>query len=436
MKEPSNVNSNPHDLFRAMEDHWNWDKYIQQCDRIDLDEDQRKRSKDSFRHLQKTLGTGFLRRAFNERHPLYTSYFCNAAPPARLSLIRLAESLRGFQNAPNFKAILKRIKRRLKTYEDFQDITEAMSVVEVAHRFLLAGFDVELEPLIKVNARKGDQHTKKPDFKIIDRENGQAIVVEVSRMMASDNQRLTSDTYEVVFNNLVLWGMQSDPEAFKDILHPRHILPRAIIHRAIERPELNDIAQEIRSLVERVRATGEFGELIIPDILEVGIAPYDNHEIAKQWARERGMKEGNLVQGAIILSDEVARAKGKIREKLKQLPDDLPGMIVIEAKENLLFFVYDIRWLALTFGEELTRHQNLLRTVMFHSFVDGSRESAFAEIGPHTFSHRVRRDSSTEQSLTIRNVDCGSAVSAETLKKLDAVFIPTVVTSGPATTVS
>jgi hypothetical protein len=232
MTQQSDIsNQDPHELFRCREDHWNWENYIQQCDRIDLNEDQRKRSKDSFGHLQEKLGTGFLRRAFNERHPVYTSYFCDAAPPARLSLIRFAESLRGFENAPNFKAILKRIKRRLKTYEDFQDITEAMSVVEVAHRFLLAGFDAELEPLIQVNAVKGDQRTKKPDFKIIDRENGQAIVVEVSRMMASDNQRLTSETYEVVFNNLVLWGMQSDPEAFTDILQPRHILPRAIIHR-------------------------------------------------------------------------------------------------------------------------------------------------------------------------------------------------------------
>lgn len=87
--------------------------------------------------------------------------------------MRFAESLRGFENAPNFKIIFKRIKRRLKTYEDFQDITEAMSVVEVAHRFLLAGFDVELDPLIQVNAGKGDQRIKKPDFKIIDRDNGQ-----------------------------------------------------------------------------------------------------------------------------------------------------------------------------------------------------------------------------------------------------------------------
>ena len=416
--------SNPHELFQTVEDHWNWDLYIQQCDRIKLTDDQRQRSKDSFRYLQKTLGTGFLRRAFNERHPIFMWYFCNSAPPARLSLIRFTESLRAFESAPKFNAIIKRIKRRLKRIEDIQDITETMAVVEVANRFLQAGFEVELEPAIKVKTRVGDGRTKNPDFKVVDRETGQSIIVEVSRMMASDNQRLTSATYEGVFNLLVHWGMHSDPEAYKDILKPRHILPFAIIHRGIEQPELDEILKRLKALIEHVRATGEFGELNVHDTIEVGIASYDNHELAKKWARDRGMKESDIVQGANISSDEVARTKVKIREKLKQLPADLPGMIVIEAKENLLLFVYDIQSLALTFGEEVANHQNLLRTVIFHSFVDGSTESISQDIGPHTFSHLVRPDRSTEESLTIRNAQGSFSVPAETLKKLDDIFIP------------
>lgn len=415
--------ANPHELFQTVEDHWNWGLYIQQCDRIELAEDLRKKAKDSYRYLQEKLGTGFLKRAFKERHPIYTWYFCNSAPPARLSLIRFTESLRAFETAPKFSAILKRIKRPLKRIEDLQDITEAMASVEVANRFLGAGFDVQLEPSIKVKASTGDGRIKKPDFKIIDRQNGQAIVVEVSRMMASDNQRLTSATYNAVFDLLIHWGMHSDPESFKDILNPRHILPYAIIHRGIEKDELNKLVHDLKVLIEEVRATGEFRELIVPDTIEVGVASYDNHEVAKQWARDRGMREGDIVQGANISSDEIARTKVKIREKLKQLPSDMPGMIVIEAKENLLLFVYDIRSLALTFAEEVANHRNLLRTVIFHSFIDGSTESTCANIGSHTFSHLVRPDRSTEESLTIRNAQCSSSVPAETLMKLDAVFI-------------
>ena len=414
---------NPHELFRTVEDHWNWDLYIQQCDRIKLTDDQRQRSKTSIRYLEKTLGPGFLRRAFNERHPIFTWYLCDAAPPARLRLIRFVESLRAFETAPKFNAIIKRIKRRLKRIEDFQDVTEAMALVVIANRFLQAGFEVELEPSIQVKSRVGKGRTKNPDFSIVDSETGQTIIVEVSRMMASDNQRLASVTYEKVFNLLVDWGMHSDPEAFKDILNPRHILPFAIIHRGIEQPELDDILKRIKAHIEHVRVTGEFGELLVKDTIEVGIASYDNHEIAKKWACDRGMTESDFIQGAYISSDEVARTIVKIREKSKQLPADLPGIIVIEAKENLLLFVYDIESLALTLGEEVAKHQNLLRTVIFHSFVDGSTESVSQNVGPHTFSHVVRLDRSTEQSLTIRNPQRSFSVPAETLKKLDEVFI-------------
>lgn len=220
--------------------------------------------------------------------------------------------------------------------------------------------------------------------------------------------------------------MHSDPEAYKDILKPRHILPFAIIHRAVEQSELDEILKLLKALIEYVRASGEFAELNVPGTIEVGIASYNNHEIAKTWARDRGMKESNFVQGADILSNEIARTKVKIREKIKQLPADIPGMIVIEAKENLLLFVYDIESLALTIEEEVANHQNLLRTVIFHSFVDGSTESVFANVGPHTFSHVVRRDRSTEESLTITNPRCSFSVSGETIRKLDEIFIPNV----------
>jgi hypothetical protein len=148
----------------------------------------------------------------------------------------------------------------------------------------------------------------------------------------------------------------------------------------------------------------------------VGIASYDNHEIARKWAHDRDMSKSDFIQGANISSDEVARTKVKIREKLKQLPVDTPGKIIIEARENLLLFVYDVRSLRLTLGEKVANHQNLLRTVIFHSFVDGSIESVSERFGPHTFSRLVRPDRSTEESLTIRNGQCNFSVPGETLK--------------------
>jgi len=50
-------------------------------------------------------------------------------------------------------------------------------------------------------------------------------------------------------------------------------------------------------------------------------------------------------------------------------------------------------------------------------------ESASPNIGQHTFSHLIRSDRSTEQSLTIRNSECSFAVPGETIRIPDSIFI-------------
>lgn len=135
------------------------------------------------------------------------------------------------------------------------------------------------------------------------------------------------------------------------------------------------------------------------------------------------MSEHDMVEGPNILTDEISRAKVKLREKLKQLPEDKPGIIVlIPANENLILFVYDIRGLAAALAEEVERHPKLLCAFMFQTFDDGGGESFSVDLGPHTFSKLVRSDNAAEQSLIIRNPACEHPLAAETLGKVDAAF--------------
>lgn len=414
--------SNPHEIFTTIEDRWNWDKYIQQCDLIQLSDVDRQHAKASFAYLRLVLGEGFLRRADHERNPIFLWYFRNAAPGARLSLIRFVDALKALEGALNFGSILRDIKRRLKIEEDLKRLTEKLSIVEIAYKIFAAGFEIEFEPNVSVADHRGRVRPKIPDFRIIDRVNKQDIVVEVSRMNPSDQQRLISQTFDLVWRLLVSEGMHGDPEALKDILHPRHILPRAVIHRGIENDELQNIVRQIRALIQHVRASGEFGELVISDTIEICIASYDNHHLAREWAAKRGLREADLVTGANIVSDEIARAKVKLRNELKQVPNDKPSLIVIEAAKNLLFFVYDLRDLALVLAEELKRHPKLLWAIFYHSFVSSGDESFSVEIGPHTFTNQTMNDRSTQQALIIRNTACTNRVPLETLSKLNAAF--------------
>ena len=414
---------NPHQIFATHEDRWSWNKYIQQVDLIELSDLDRRRTKDALVYLRGILGEGFLRRAEAERNPIYLRFFVNAAPPARLALIRFVDSLTALEGTRNFRSALRDIKRRLKTPDDLERLTEKLSMVQVAHKFLMGGFDVEFDPVINVVGVSGRTAPKKPDLRIVDRENAQEIIVEVSRMKASDHQQLISRTFKAIWWLLIDEGMHSDPESFKDITRSRHILPYAVIHRGIEDEELKGIVEQIRKLIADARAGVEFGELTMPDTIEVGVASYDSHPLAKEWAASRGLKENDLVLGASIQSDEIARAKRKLRTELEQIPHEKPGIIMLEARDNLLFLIYDLAALAVYLGEELKRYPKILWAVFFHSFDIGGNESYSRPIGPHTFVNHVRTDGSTEQLLIIRNVEYPNPVSRETLDKLKSAFI-------------
>lgn len=410
----------PHEIFVTEEDHWSWDKYIQRWELSELNEADRQHTNDSLRYLRSVLGEGYLRRADRQRNPMLFWYFTDWSDGARLSMIRFAEALKALEGSTGYDAILKRVKRP----KNLDELLEGRSVVEVAYKFFRAGFSIdEFEPRVSVANHRGVDGPKNPDMRIVDRGTGEEIIVEVSRMNPSDHQNLTSHTTRVIRHVLVYESMQCDPEALKNILSPRHILPYAKIHRGIEEDELRSIVEQLRKLVEQVRASCEFGELIIPDTIEVGIASYDDHDRARAWAASRGMRDHDLVEGPNILTDEIARLKVKLRDKIKQLPDDRPGIVVLTpANENVILFVYDTRWLAAAMAEEVKQHPKLLRAIMFQTFDDGKDESWSVHLGPHTYTRLVRSDGAAERSLTIHNPDCKHPLATETLEKVDSAF--------------
>lgn len=397
------------------EDRWSWDKYIQRWNLSELDDAERQRTEDSLRYLRLALGEGYLRRADGRGNPMLFWYFTDWSDGARLSMIRFTDALKALEGAPGYKAILNRVKRP----KNLDDLLEGKSVIEVAYKFFRAGFSIEFEPRVSVTDHRGVAGPKYPDIKIIDTETGEEIIVEVSRLMPSAHQNLTSHTYHVINHVLVFESMQCDPEALKNIL-----LPYAKILRGIEEDELQGIVEQIRKLVDRVRTSGEFGEVIIPDTIEVGIASYDDHARAREWAASRGMREHDLVEGANILRDEIARAKRKLREKItEQLPDDKPGIVVLTpANENVILFVYEIEWLAAALAEEVGTHPKLLCAIMFHSFDDGKDESWSVSLGSHTYTRLVRSDGAAERSLVIRNPVCKHPLTAETLERVGSAF--------------
>ena len=124
------IESNPYSIFQKPEDYYNWDKYLEQLNLIELSESEKKQATQAIQFLRKLLGETFLKKSFHNRHPLYVE-FANTAPRARLRLIRFAQSLRSLGNAKGFDKIVKRLKKA-KQPDEF---LEASTVVETANRF-------------------------------------------------------------------------------------------------------------------------------------------------------------------------------------------------------------------------------------------------------------------------------------------------------------
>ena len=56
------MSSDPHEIFVTEEDYWNWDKYIQQCDLINLSDVDKRHARDAYQYLRGVLGRATLKK--------------------------------------------------------------------------------------------------------------------------------------------------------------------------------------------------------------------------------------------------------------------------------------------------------------------------------------------------------------------------------------
>src|SRR5947209_11576590 len=120
------MGQNPHAIFNSRDDYFDWDKYDEQLDHIELSDIDRDRSRGSLRYLRALLGEEFLRDNRKTGNPML-SCFLNAAPRARLQIIDLAEALKALEKAGKFDDLLKRIKHS-------GTCAEALSVLYAAYK--------------------------------------------------------------------------------------------------------------------------------------------------------------------------------------------------------------------------------------------------------------------------------------------------------------
>ena len=274
------MGSRAFEIFRTDEDRVNWVKYAEHVDVLDgLTGEQKEHAKEALRYLRRpdVLGERFLAYARKSEHPLF-SYFSNTVPWTRRWLIRFATAMRDLRYADGFSAC---VKGQIKDADKF---TERESVLDIAYKFFLAGFEVSFDPSVTVSKPRGLTGRRVssqgvPDLKIVNRETGEEVLVEVSALGKSDISKQSARTYHTVFGVLVDYA-----------LHREHIFPRARIRRILEDGELRVLVEQLRKLIEEVKSSGEVRHLV-NDEIEVCLAPAHLKDVPDRWADELGIED-------------------------------------------------------------------------------------------------------------------------------------------------
>jgi hypothetical protein len=415
------MSENPFEMFRSTEDYVNWDRYDEQADKIDLPAIDRQRVKNGLSYFRSLMGEEFLKATAQTGHP-FISILTNAAPRERIFLAELAEQLQSFETLENFQSLKERMSCR-----DPEKWAEGLSVLEVAARFHSVEFFVSFEPKVSVTQMSGKVTTKRPDIKINNEATSDEVFVEVSRLLVGEAQRKSRRTFDALFSvwNSLTWTFREDCED-----HPfgKSILPYIRFYRTLDDNELETVARMLNEMGSLVLRTNSFAELSIKKVIDVGIAPPFDHEAVHEWAKARDLKQ-TPVEGPPIDTDEVARAIRKIfadddkTAKKWQIPDDGPGVVVLDTNKNLILFTHDLRYVIGALEDSMLNEPKLNYIILTLTFT--SPESAgtvLRGIGDHTIVRNSKTDGSIEYAIIIRNVMCMTPLSRDTEEKLGRAF--------------
>lgn len=408
---------NPHKVFQTQEDHLKWDKYVEQIDLINLTNKQKNDALEAIQYLRELLGENFLRRCWQHRHPFLFRMF-NSAPVSRLELTRFAESLKDLSFATGFDEWVKKFK---KTKEP-EKFTESETVLENAHKFRRAGFDIEFEPRIQVKLPSGQMRDKNPDLKITNPQNGEEIFVEVSQMKSSDDEVKSSETFYLLWRlihraideNTVI---ESDKSG--NTVVTASIYPYVKILRGLDSKELEQVTKEITFLIETVKQTQKFQTLVIEDKVEIAVAPLSEQHKAEQWAKDRKMT--NFVESPLVPMRETQRARIKIADKIKQLPENKPGIIIIPAG-ILMFYAYALEYILLDLESEMEKFPQLLFVSLYSHVGEGKSKNSTTDINDHLFIETMINDLHKEKRIVVRNPNFALRLSKNTLRKIIKAF--------------
>jgi hypothetical protein len=350
-----------------------------------ITEEQKELVRNAFLFLKIEFGENYLKE-IEPIHPM-DFHINNYVLVSRLWFVDLAENIKRLKPSINYKALHRRLR-------DPKKFPEAFSVLEIAIKFLKTGFMIEFDPQVKVNGKP-----KEPDLKIINPHSDESFYCEVSVLNTSVVEQNAMKTELGLFNEIIF----SSPLGFA-----------GKVERILTEDEIKETSNKIIELRNKVEKTG-FGELVIKNIITLGLASEENTKKLMNWAEEHNCEVGNFEQ-PYYESNELQRMKTKINEKRKQMPYDKPNLIMIY--DNDFFYRCGDPFYVINELEKWLAKYNNVAGVVLRGKVMATIEPLIAKIKQHTYIQKYQYDNYAEQYLIIWNVNSERKFNDESNKSI------------------
>jgi hypothetical protein len=200
---------------------------------------------------------------------------------------------------------------------------------------------------------------------------------------------------------------------------PQNLIVYAEMSESFDESRIDETVLLLTQLAGEAAKAGEFRTLA-NEYIVAGIAPRDDEKRLKEWASGRGISPG--FAGPLVSSDEIARTRMKIRDKLAQLPEDRPGIIAIPATSSMMFQHYDPRLIVEVLKDEVRRYPRLWGVILFHNHFGRPHDPAVVMLGAGAIISRSVANVLQEQTIILLNESCGLPVSQSSREKILGAF--------------
>lgn len=318
----------------------------------------------------------------NKWHPLF-DYLKDQAFWSRVWLADFGERLSELKDIPH------RLKQRLRNETEFYG---ALAEVEVAS-------NLNRQRCISSFVKENKEGNSSPDIEIAVKPNGRNIFIEVT------TKKISADEI-------------SERSACNELTAFKHLDLRIYYFCKISKypnsaAELKQLKQKIQETFEKARNETGYEEFIEPGVIECYISTKENID---RIPIEKRVTKGppKYVDG----TDEIRRIKGTIDDKIKQLIDNKPNVLVIyENNFNLIIPIYYKKSylnLVTALDGAMIKYPQLSALVIISSFIGTVEKPQIEDGANYTFLKRQdEKGVSATYTLTIKNSSASHPLSKE-----------------------